>query len=161
MQFIGEPWTWLIWQTFQLEFFMKTNCWRSSVPGTFTSAPPGISLIILVIFQLNMRKQQLEGAEIDWISKGLLNGFKLRQFDLFGVFFVSLFTLVPHRHQEAAGREPGGDRGHGDAAGVPAQAHGWDQTPGGETQVQGSSCHQNLQDSYSPCQIQLRGLAGR
>lgn len=41
-----------------------------------------------------------------------------------GFFCVSLSALVPNRHQEAAGREPGGDRGHGDAAGLPAQAHG-------------------------------------
>lgn len=120
---------------------------------------PCISLVRLVIFQLNMRKQQLGGR----------NGLTLR--DLWKAsssgsliylgFFVSLCALVPHRHQEAAGREPGGDRGHCNAAGLPAQAHGWDQTPGGETQVQGGSCHQNLQDSHSPCQIQLRGLAGR
>lgn len=75
---------------------------------------------------------------MDWISKRLLNVLKLRQLDLVGIFF---FALVPHRHQEAAGREPGGDRGHCDAAGLPAPPHGRDQTPGGETQVQGSSCH--------------------
>lgn len=84
-----------------------------------------ISLIMLVIFQLNRRKQQSEGVEMDRTSKRPQNGFRLRQLDLFGVgFFVSLFALVPNRHQEAAGREPGGDRGHRDAPGVPAQAHG-------------------------------------
>lgn len=51
---------------------------------------PCISLVMLVIFQLNMRNQQLEGIEMDWISKRLLNVLKLRQLDLVGIFFFCI-----------------------------------------------------------------------
>lgn len=71
------------------------------------------------------------------------------------------FPVVPHWRTEGALGEPGGDRRHSHAAGLPAPAAGRDTPPGGETEVQQRAGEQGLAYTRSACQAQLHCLARR
>lgn len=75
--------------------------------------------------------------------------------------WLHVCLVVPHWCPESALWEPGGDRRHSHAAGLPAPAVGGGTPPGGETEVQQCAGKQELENTRSTRQAQLHRLARR
>lgn len=91
-----------------------------------------------------------------FLLSSVTSGWKIND----GIWFMC-FPVVPHWRTEGALWEPGGDRRHSHAAGIPAPAVDGDTPPGGETEVQHRAGKQELAYSRSTCQAQLYCLARR